>query len=173
MTPPWGGIEPARACTVVARVRVVLLNVRERVVPTKSGWVIRQRRLIRFCLAPRVCAPCGPSARVVPGRLTKPSQTPAIKISPLCFKVAYSMPGAPVWSMLVIWPAMAPMAISRRSKSSGCSLYLLTKKSGDAFRVGIFLDFDFVWLTTRAIHHHGAYVQGGRRNRIDPPWGWN
>ena len=32
----------------------------------------------------------------------------------------------------------------------------LTKKSGKFFRVGIFLDF--VWLTTRTMHPHGAYV---------------
>ena len=41
----------------------------------------------------------------------------------------------------------------------------LTKKSGKIFRVGIFLDF--VWLTTRTMHPHGAYVRGARRNRID------
>ena len=40
---------------------------------------------------------------------------------------------------------------------------LLTNKSGNIFRVGIFLDF--VWLTTRT--HHGAYARGARRNRID------
>ena len=39
----------------------------------------------------------------------------------------------------------------------------LTKKSGNFFRVGIFLDF--VWLTTRT--PHGAYVRRARRNRID------
>ena len=41
----------------------------------------------------------------------------------------------------------------------------LTKKSGNIFRVGIFLDF--VWLTTRTMHPHGAYVRRARRNRID------
>ena len=40
---------------------------------------------------------------------------------------------------------------------------LLAKKSGNIFRVGIFLDF--VWLTTRT--PHGAYVRRARRNRID------
>ena len=40
----------------------------------------------------------------------------------------------------------------------------LTKKGGNFFRVGIFLDF--VWLTTRTMHPHGAYVRGARRNRI-------
>ena len=40
---------------------------------------------------------------------------------------------------------------------------LLSKKSGNIFRVGIFLDF--VRLTTRT--PHGAYVRGARRNRID------
>ena len=40
---------------------------------------------------------------------------------------------------------------------------MITKKSGNIFRVGIFLDF--VWLTTRT--PHGAYVRRARRNRID------
>ena len=35
-------------------------------------------------------------------------------------------------------------------------LVLITKKSGDVFRVGIFLDF--VWLTTRTEGPHGAYM---------------
>ena len=47
-----------------------------------------------------------------------------------------------------------------RSTKSDC---LLTKKGGNIFWVGIFLDF--VWLTTRA--PHGAYVRRARRNRID------
>ena len=42
---------------------------------------------------------------------------------------------------------------------------LITKKSRNLFRVGIFLDF--VWLTTRTMHPHGAYVWGARRNRIE------
>ena len=42
---------------------------------------------------------------------------------------------------------------------------LLAKKSGNIFRVGIFLDF--VWLATRTMHPHGAYVRRARRNRID------
>ena len=33
----------------------------------------------------------------------------------------------------------------------------LAKKSGNIFRVGIFLDF--AWLTTRTMHPHGAYVR--------------
>ena len=40
---------------------------------------------------------------------------------------------------------------------------LFAKKSGNIFRVGIFLDF--VWLTTRT--PHGAYVRRARRNRVD------
>ena len=44
---------------------------------------------------------------------------------------------------------------------------LFTKKSGNIFRVGIFLDF--VYLTTRT--PHGAYVRRARRNRIDPHGG--
>ena len=43
------------------------------------------------------------------------------------------------------------------------------KKSGKMFRVGIFLDF--VRLTTRTMHPHGAYVRRARRNRIDPHGG--
>ena len=43
----------------------------------------------------------------------------------------------------------------------------LAKKSGNIFRVGLFLDF--VWLTTRT--PHGAYVRRARRNRIDPHGG--
>ena len=39
------------------------------------------------------------------------------------------------------------------------------KKSGNIFRVGIFLDF--VWLTTSTEGPHGAYVRGARRSRID------
>ena len=46
---------------------------------------------------------------------------------------------------------------------------LRAKKSGKNFRVGIFLDF--VWLTTRTMHPHGAYVRRARRNRIDPHGG--
>ena len=41
-----------------------------------------------------------------------------------------------------------------------------TKKSGNMFRVGSFLDF--VRLTTRT--PHGAYVRGANRNRIDRHW---
>ena len=40
-----------------------------------------------------------------------------------------------------------------------------SKKSGNVFRVGIFLDF--VRLTTRAEGPHGAHVRGAKRNRID------
>ena len=40
-----------------------------------------------------------------------------------------------------------------------------TKKSGNIFRVGIFLDF--VRLTTRTMHPHGVYVRGAKRNRVD------
>ena len=51
-------------------------------------------------------------------------------------------------------------------------MYLRTKKStGNIFRVGIFLDI--VWLATRTEGAHGACAWGARRNRIDPPWGWN
>ena len=45
--------------------------------------------------------------------------------------------------------------------------YAITKRSGNMFRVGIFLDF--VWLTTRT--PHGEYVWRARRNRIDPHGG--
>ena len=48
-------------------------------------------------------------------------------------------------------------------------LIIITKKSGDIFRVGIFLDF--VRLATRTMHPHGAYVRGAKRNRIDRHWG--
>ena len=41
--------------------------------------------------------------------------------------------------------------------------------SGNIFQVGIFLDF--VRLTTRTMHPHGAHVRGARRNRIDPHGG--
>ena len=44
--------------------------------------------------------------------------------------------------------------------------YLNMPKSGNIFRVGIFLDS--VWVATRTTHPHGAYVRGARRNRIDP-----
>ena len=44
--------------------------------------------------------------------------------------------------------------------------YLITQKSGDILRVGIFLDF--VRLTTRTEGLRGAYVRGAGRNRIDP-----
>jgi len=46
-----------------------------------------------------------------------------------------------------------------------------TKKSGNVFRVGIFLDF--VWLTTRTMHPHVGpqHVRGARRNRIVPHGG--
>ena len=45
--------------------------------------------------------------------------------------------------------------------------YVITEKSGNIFRVSIFLDF--VWLTTRTEGPHGgaSYVRGAGRNRID------
>ena len=43
---------------------------------------------------------------------------------------------------------------------------LRSKKSGNVFRAGIFLDF--VRLTTRT--PHGAYVRRAKRKRIDPHW---
>ena len=43
---------------------------------------------------------------------------------------------------------------------------LITKKSGNIFRVGIFLDF--VRLTTRTPHGGASYVRRARLNRIDP-----
>ena len=51
--------------------------------------------------------------------------------------------------------------------------YLLTAKSGNIFRVGIFLDF--VRLTTRTIHPHDAYVTCREPNEIEltPRLGWN
>ena len=45
--------------------------------------------------------------------------------------------------------------------------YLVTLKSGNVFRVGIFLGF--VRLTTRT--PHGAYLWSTKQNRIDPHWG--
>ena len=39
-----------------------------------------------------------------------------------------------------------------------CAVSALSKKSGNIFRAGIFLDF--VTLTTRAEGPHGAYVRG-------------
>ena len=50
---------------------------------------------------------------------------------------------------------------------------LLTKKSGDTFRVGIFLDFVGRSGTARTEGPHGgaSYVRGAKRNRIDPHWG--
>ena len=42
---------------------------------------------------------------------------------------------------------------------------LASKKSGNIFRVGIFLDF--VRRTTRAEGPHGAHARGAKRNRID------
>ena len=53
-----------------------------------------------------------------------------------------------------------------RTKGTSCSRW---KKSGNICRVGIFLDF--VWLTTRTMHPHGAYVRRAERNRIDRHWG--
>ena len=44
--------------------------------------------------------------------------------------------------------------------SSSCTR-LLTKKSGNIFRVGI--SPDFVWLTTRTMHPRGAYVRRAKR----------
>ena len=45
----------------------------------------------------------------------------------------------------------------------------LRAKGRSVFRVGNFLDF--VWLTTRTMHPHGAYVRVAERTRIDPHWG--
>ena len=42
-----------------------------------------------------------------------------------------------------------------------------SKKSGNIFRVGLFLDHDFVRLTTRAEGPHGAHVRRAKRKRID------
>ena len=60
---------------------------------------------------------------------------------------------------------------SRVASSVGSSTLrdLITKKGGSVFRVGIFLDF--VRLTTRTMHPHGAYVWTARRNRIEPHGG--
>ena len=46
---------------------------------------------------------------------------------------------------------------------------LITEQASNIFRVGIFLDF--VWLTTRTMHPHGACARRARRNRIEPHWG--
>ena len=58
--------------------------------------------------------------------------------------------------------------------SAHSSADLVPKKSGNIFRVGIFLDF--VGLTTRAPHggascRSASHVRGANRNRIDSPWG--
>ena len=50
-----------------------------------------------------------------------------------------------------------------RTRLVGRRVWVRAKKSGNIFRVGIFLDF--VWLTTRTPHR--AYVRRARRNRID------
>ena len=52
---------------------------------------------------------------------------------------------------------------------------LLTTKSGNVFRVGIFLGFGRRSGTTRTEGPHGgaSYVRGAKRNRIGPPLGWN
>ena len=46
---------------------------------------------------------------------------------------------------------------------------LPTKKSGNIFRVGIFLDS--VWLTTRTVHPHGAHCGGPDEMELTPHWG--
>ena len=64
----------------------------------------------------------------------------------------------------------APVRVDRRVPAVALlPVVLVPKKSGNIFRVGMFLDF--VWLTTRTMHPHGAYVRGARRNRIDPHGG--
>ena len=43
---------------------------------------------------------------------------------------------------------------------------LIAKKSGNIFRVGIFLDF--VWLNAHVEGAHGAYVRGPDENELTP-----
>ena len=56
-------------------------------------------------------------------------------------------------------------AAGNGSSTALLRVYLLAKKSGSVFLVGIFLDF--VRVTTRTMHPHGAYVRRAKRNRID------
>ena len=42
----------------------------------------------------------------------------------MCGNELYNIPGAPVASMFVYWPVIAPTEISSSWKSSGCRRYL-------------------------------------------------
>ena len=53
---------------------------------TTGGKIIRERRPIRFRLAPRMCAPCGLSTRVVPDRLAESRKISTRKHLPLFFR---------------------------------------------------------------------------------------
>ncbi len=88
--------------------------------------------------------------------------------------------GVAVWRARDAKPVADQLGSARREQQVStrhgheCAEVVLVKipdeeKSGKTFRVGIFLDF--VWLTTRTMHPHGAYVRGARRNRIGPHGG--
>ena len=54
-----------------------------------GGKTIRGQWSIQFRLAPYTCAPCGPSARVVPDWLTKSRNRPTRKVLPPFNKITY------------------------------------------------------------------------------------
>ena len=58
--------------------------------------------------------------------------------------------------------------VSLPSVPHGGPVHLITEKSGNVFRVGIFLDFVRQSGTTRAEGPHGAYVRRATRSRVDP-----
>ena len=91
--------------------------------------------------------PCKPA----PQRPPLPVNT-ACSRRPWCLPCTCTCPG----------PSSCRGSISCLGTRCTCS-----EKSGNIFRVGIFLDF--VWLTTRT--PHGAYARRARRNRIDPHGG--
>ena len=64
---------------------------------------------------------------------------------------------------------VCPRFLACRCRGSRSSWRLLTEKSGDSLRVGIFRDF--VRLTTRTMHTHGAYAWWAQQSRIGPHWG--
>ena len=72
----WGGFERLTTRTLCSRKKPELGAA---LYLQTSGKINRERRSIRFRLAPRTCARCGPPARVVPGCLTKSRKIPTRK----------------------------------------------------------------------------------------------
>ena len=109
--------------------------------------------------------PCGPSVRVVSQTKSRKkyppekTQLPPVfvvqaMLVPSSFGVAFAhngTDGVPGHQHGVHAPAFAAVYGG----------YAITKKSGNMFRVGLFLDF--IWLTTRTMHPRGAYVRRAKR----------